>query len=147
MTVISPDDLQDLREDLGWTAAQMGRFVGRTAQTIYAWEGGNHEVDTVTGAVLAVLRREYRRRVRLCTRDEVDGWLERLEENGGEYFIRSLTARTHASREAHLRDLVRSAETEGGTIVPLPDGGRSMFVYPLSPRSSDGTGDDPDGRR
>lgn len=147
MTVISPDELRVLREDLGWTAAQMGRFVGRTAQTIYAWESRDHDIDTVMGAVLGTLRREYRRRVQLCTREEVDGWLELLEEKGGEHFILALAARTHASREAHLRDLVRSAQKDGGTVVPLSDGRRSIFVYPLTPRSSDGVENDPDGRR
>jgi transcriptional regulator with XRE-family HTH domain len=55
-----PEDIKHLREDLGWSLAEFGRYFGVTAQAVLRWERGTAQPNDIVMATMIQLQRRFR---------------------------------------------------------------------------------------
>jgi transcriptional regulator with XRE-family HTH domain len=53
---MQPEDIKELRRELGWSLAQFGRYFGVTAQAVLRWERGTARPNNVVMATMIQLR-------------------------------------------------------------------------------------------
>lgn len=131
MRPLDPSQIHGLRQELDWSARQMGSFLDRSHQTIYNWESGSTEPDECVQAILHALRKELERRKNSEGCTSVTGWVDRLEEEGIAMLMQQLLT-GRSGRTEIVSELVRKSEQNGGLLIEPPNGKSSLYLIPLT---------------
>jgi transcriptional regulator with XRE-family HTH domain len=131
MSSIPPHEIRTLRDRLGWSAAEMGRFFDRTGATIYHWENGDSRPGATVQALMDALRTELARREHRHTSQEVSEWIEKLEDERIVGFLDELANRPEFQAETY-RNLADEAEEHGGLLLRSNQNHPLAYVVPLT---------------
>lgn len=107
MPALAPPKINQIRTQFGWSAGELGEFLGRAKATIYYWENGENQPGEAMSALLACLYREMESRKQQMSAQRFEEWVEDLKEKKVSGFLRDLqdgTARSRTSSgDGHAR--------------------------------------------
>lgn len=90
MASVDPKKINEIRTQFGWSAGELGNFLGRAKATIYYWENGDNPPGEAMSALLDCLHREMELRKQQMSAHRFEEWVNDLKEKKVNGFLRDL---------------------------------------------------------
>lgn len=98
MATVDPPKINQIRTQFGWSAGELGEFLGRAKATIYYWENGENQPGEAMSALLECLHREMECRKQQMSAQQFEEWVEDLKSKKVSGFLRDLQDGTDPTR-------------------------------------------------
>ena len=125
MATFDPTLLKEIRQQFGWSAGDLGDFLGRAKATIYYWENGENPPGEAMSAIIECLHREMERRKREMSANSFESWVEELKDLKVRGFLQHLQQPTGRTRDGgppgtFTQIVSGSSEADSPMICLLP---------------------------